>query len=372
MPLALREIRRSALRFCLLAGAVGLLVLLLLFFQAVAGSLVTALSGSVAAIEADVLVYDGAAPANPAVSVLPPDAAERVAAVPGVSGVGMVGQAFALAERDGVQEDAVVIGVEEGRPGLPVTLGDGRVPRAEGEALVSTSGFGEAWATGDRAVIVDTDLAVEVVGTAPDATANASATLYVPLATYEALVRSRVGPQAPLPISFLAVTVDEGADPEAVAADIESAVTDVAALTRADAVDALPGIGTIGRSFGILYALLYLVVGVVTGVFFLILTVQKREALVLLRAIGAERRDVVALVLTQVVLVVGVGAAIGTGAAVALLAAARDTFGAALDGPTAATSAAVVLVIGLLASLGAVRRVTAIDPVEATRSGWLG
>ena len=110
---------------------------------------------------------------------------------------------------------------------------------------------------------------------------------------------------------------------------------------------------------------------IVTGVFFLILTVQKRDALVLLRAVGARRRDVVVPVLVQVVVVVGFGALVGSGVTAGLLAAARGTFGAGLDPGTAATSSAVILVLGLVAAGGAVRRVLAIDPAEATTSGGI-
>ncbi len=70
----------------------------------------------------------------------------------------------------------------------------------------------------------------------------------------------------------------------------------------------LPGAGQITQSFGILYLLLFVVVTIVTGVFFLILTVQKSDALVLLRAVDASRADVVRPVLIQVVIIVGLGA----------------------------------------------------------------
>jgi ABC-type antimicrobial peptide transport system permease subunit len=76
---------------------------------------------------------------------------------------------------------------------------------------------------------------------------------------------------------------------------------------------------------------------------------------------------VVVPVLLQVVGVVGGGAVVGAAAAWALLRAARDTFGAGLDGSTVVVSVAVVLVLGLGAAAGAVRRVLRIDPIEATR-----
>jgi ABC-type antimicrobial peptide transport system permease subunit len=66
-------------------------------------------------------------------------------------------------------------------------------------------------------------------------------------------------------------------------------------------------------------------------VFFLILTVQKEDALVLLRAVGASSRDVITSVLIQVLVVVGLGALIGSAVTAGLLALTRDVFGAGLQ-----------------------------------------
>ena len=117
--------------------------------------------------------------------------------------------------------------------------------------------------------------------------------------------------------------------------------------------------------------LLYVVVTIVTGVFFLILTVQKKDALVLLRAVGASTLDVTGSVLIQVLVVVGLGALIGTMVTAALLALTTDVFGAALSPATTATTVGVIVVLGLVASVGAVRRVLAIDPVNATSTGGI-
>lgn len=369
MRIALREMRRSKARFALLGGAVGLLVLLLLFFQAVAGTLVTALTGAIAEARADVLVYDDRARSNPATSVLPADAVDAVAAVEGVAEAAGFAVTVTPVTADGEEQGAALIGFQPGAPGTPTTLAEGRLPRADDEAVASGSGFDAGFPLEAVVSLGDTD--VEVVGTATDAAYNATPTLYLPWDGFEAFVQARTGAPGPVPLSAVAVVVDEGSDPGAVAERISAEIDGVEALDRAAAVAALPGIDTIDRSFGILYLLLFIVVTIVTGVFFLILTVQKRQALVLLRAVGAERRDIVTLVLFQVVAVVGLGVLIGAGLASGLLSATRDVFGSTLDPATTARSAAAILALALLAAGGAIRRVLAIDPVEATSTGGL-
>lgn len=371
MFLALREIARSRARFALLGGAVGLLVVLLLFFQSVAGALTGALTGALANQTAEVVVYGDRARQNPAASVLAPDVVDAVAAVEGVDAAAAVVQAFVTARGpDGEEVDAVVVGIEPGRPGTPSEV-TGDLPGA-GQALSSGSGFDPGFATGSTVAVGPAEL--EVVGEAVGAAANASPTLYVTRSTFGELVSARGGAPGPAggtPISWVGVDPVDGLAPEVLADRITAAVDGVEALPRPAAVEALPGVGTITQSFGILYALLYVVVTIVTGVFFLILTVQKRDALVLLRAVGARRRDVVAPVLLQVVVVVGLGAAVGTAVTAALLAAARDTFGAGLSPVTTLTSTAAILALGLVAATAAVRRVLAIDPAEATTVGGL-
>ena len=54
------------------------------------------------------------------------------------------------------------------------------------------------------------------------------------------------------------------------------------------AIENLPGVGSITQSFAVILLLAFIVVVLVTWVFFLILTVQKTSSLTLLRAVGAS------------------------------------------------------------------------------------
>lgn len=369
MYIALKEIRRSAGRFLLLTTAVGLLVLLLLFFQAVGGALTGGLTGAVDRSRADVLVYDERARRNPSASVLDPAVVDAVAAVDGVAATSPIAITIATGAIDGEDVDVALFGGDPTGPSVPRDIAEGRLPETAGEALASSSALEEGFAVGD--VIEVAGQRIEVVGTADDAAFNVLPTLYVPLEAVTAIVQARAGAPVEVPPSLVGVAVDEGADPVTVAQAITADVPGVDALDRDTAVAELPGVGTVTQSFSILYLLLFIVVTIVTGVFFLILTVQKRDALVLLRAVGGGRRDVLVPVLVQVLLVTGVGAVGGALVAGGLLAAARDVFGTGLDPATAATTVAGIIALGLLASVGAVRRIQAIDPVEATTPGAL-
>ncbi|WP_020377879.1 ABC transporter permease [Candidatus Microthrix parvicella] len=392
MFVAFKEIRRSLGRFSLLTLAVALLVLLLLFFQAVAGTLTSGLTGGLESSSAQVFVYDQQARSNPATSVLRPGAQQEIAAVGGVAATSPIGLSVFTArligsaapgdgsggaqsggaqsggaQSGGAELDVQLVGGDPSGPSVPAKVADGRLPKAPGEALFSGSAF-------DTPIDIGRKVAVEgmtftVVGSADDAAFNVLPTLYVPFEDYVKVSQERAGSPVDVPPSLIGVTVADGAEPAEVAQRLNESVDGIEALDRADAVAALPGVGQITQSFTILYLLLYIVVALVTGVFFLILTVQKEDALVLLRAVGAGSRDVITSVLIQVLVVVGLGALIGSAVTAGLLALSRDVFGAGLSPSTTAATVGLIVVIGLVASVGAVRRVLAIDPVRATSKG---
>ncbi|MCB0874171.1 MAG: ABC transporter permease, partial [Thermoleophilia bacterium] len=305
--IALSEIRRSAGRFVLLTAAVALLVLLSLFFQTVGNGLSAGLTGAYERTSADVLVYDQRARLNPFASVLGPDVPAAVGRVDGVQEAAPVGIVPITANRGtGRNEvDVTVWGGADRAAGRPSELSAGRYPESPGEAVNSDATFDRPFNVGDTVTLEGRPM--RIVGEAPDASLNITPTLYVSFADYAALVASRRGlpDGSAVPPGLVAVTVADGRDPAQVATAINDSVDGVEAVTTGKAVDSLPGAGQVNRSFAILNVLLFAVVTVVTAVFFLILTVQKRRALVLMRAVGASRWDVVKPVLLQVVVVVG-------------------------------------------------------------------
>ena len=367
MYVAFGEIRRSLGRFTLLSLAVALLVILLLFFQSVAGTLTSGLTGGLESSSADVFVYDLRARRNPVNSLIPAAVRTDAAEATDVTAVAPIGLSVFTATSAGAEIDVQLVGGESTGPSFPADISDGRLPLASGEALFSGSGFDDPIEIGATVTVENIDF--EIVGAADDAAFNLLPTLYVTFDDFASASQTRAGVPIEVAPSLLGVTVADGADPAAVAESLTESIDGIEALDKSAAIAALPGVGQITQSFNILYVLLYLVVAIVTGVFFLILTVQKQDALVLLRAVGASSRDIVTSVLLQVLVVVAAGAVIGTAATAGLLELTRDVFGASLELTTTAVSVAAIVVLGLLASVGAVRRVLAIDPMHATTSG---
>ena len=123
------------------------------------------------------------------------------------------------------------------------------------------------------------------------------------------------------------------------------------------------------QSFQVIFLLYALVVPLVTGLFFLIITFQKAGALTLLRAIGARSGMLVRSLLVQVVLVIGGGLVLGVALYAPLTRIRLGDIALRFDAAAVAFWAVLLLVLGLLSAVVAARRVLAIDPIEATTGG---
>jgi putative ABC transport system permease protein len=364
--------RRAKVRFALLTGAVALLVLLILFLQALLTGLVDQFIGAIRHQSAPVLVYNAQARKNLEGSIVLPAQQAAVAAVPGVAVAAPLGEGTFTVRAGGTEQDAVLFGYQLGGPGRPTTLTSGRLPTGPLEGVASSRNVAQGFGIGATVEIVPapggTALAVTVVGLADEINYSVAPVIFVDFATF-VQAKQAVNPDAAdvLP-SVLAVDVAQGSTPAQVTAAISAAVPGVEALTRQQAVDGSPGVAAVQQSFAVILLLFYLVVPLVTGLFFLIVTFQKAGALTLLRAIGSPSSPLVRGLLVQVVVVVLAGSAVATGifAAIASASGGSGSLSISVEPVTVALTVAGILVLALLTSLVAVRRVLRIDPIAAT------
>lgn len=368
MRLALREIVRARLRFSLLAVAAGLLVFLILFQSTLLSTLISFFSGALETQSGQVVVYSEEARKNPEGSVLPLDTVDEVAGVRGVERAGPFGIDTMTARAGGEELDVALLGYELDGPGKPTRLVEGRLPRADGEGVASDIDADRGFATGDTVTIIgpDGEYPIRIVGLSAKARFSVQPGIFVSYPSFEeASLIKNPDALAILPSMVLA-DPEPGTSPSTLADRITRDVDGVEALDRATAVDSLPGVAAVTSSFNIIQGLAFIVVTLVVGIFFVILTVQKAAALTLLRAIGASSGALVRSLLLQVVLVM-LGA-IAFGAAFLWLASLTSTadFPIAFELGIVLTRGIALMVLALLASLAAIRRVLRIDPIAAT------
>jgi putative ABC transport system permease protein len=366
MRLALAEIRGARLRFGLLTGAVALLVFLIIFQQTLAAALLGFFTGGLEHQSAEVLVYNEDARRNVEGSIIQPGTLEAVQAVEGVGTAAPFGEGTFTVRAGGELQDAVILGYELDGPGAPTRLSEGRLPRADGEGVASSVDADNGFGVGEVVEVVPGGYPITIVGLATDSRFAVLPTLFTSYATYEEVAfASNPDAQAVLP-TLIAVDPSAGVEPEALAQRITDEVPGVEALDRATAVESLPGVSSIRSSFSVVLGLAFIVVVLITGFFFLILTVQKMQALTLLRAVGASGGYLARNLAAQVTLVTVVGVAIAAGLLALASAASSEDFPIEADPVLILTTGLSVLVLALLASLASVRRVSTIDPASAT------
>jgi hemin transport system permease protein len=169
--------------------------------------------------------------------------------------------------------------------------------------------------------------------------------------------------------SALGVRPAPGVSAAALARRVNDVSTDADALTRDQAARKSPGVAQVRQSFQVIFLLYGLVVPLVTGLFFLIITFQKAAALTLLRAIGARSAVLVRSLLVQVLLVMAGGLALGVALYAPLSQMTLGSIELRFDGGAVAFWIVLLLVLGLLSAVVAARRVLRIDPIEATTGG---
>lgn len=368
MRLALAEIRRAKLRFGLLTGAVALLVFLILFQQALAGSLLGQFTGGLEHQSASILVYNADARRTVDGSRIPPQQLAAVSRVDGVAAAGPIGEgSFTAQLESGELKDTTIFGYDLGGPGFPTTLSAGRLPERDGEAVASAADAGVGYGIGQQLRVVPGDTTVTIVGLAKDIQFNVQPTLFLSFSTYEGLVRTTNPDARGVLPNLVGVEPASGVDASALATSITQEVGGVEALDLSTAVASLPGVSSIEQSFNIILGLAFVVVILLTGFFFLIITVQKTPSLTLLRAVGASGGFLLRDLVLQVIVVILAALAIAVPLTVfAVSASASDTFIAKVDPRVLLFSSAAVLILGVAAAVGAMRRVVRIDPAAAT------
>ena len=254
MFLALHEIRRGLVRFGLLAMAIGLLLFLVLFQQALQDGLLTSFVGALRNQSAPVLVYAIDGQRTLQGSVLTPDLESAILAVDGVGKHGRLGQGtFTTVVNDAEATDTAVIGTDN-ELGQPTALAAGRRPAAAGEAIGSSADF----AVGDSVAVTarGEPVTLAVVGVADDVQLSVTPTLFTTFDTYADTVRSVNPDAADIPANALAVAPVDGVTPEQLAARINDVVADADAVTRQEAADTTPGVAQVRQSFRVIFAAL--------------------------------------------------------------------------------------------------------------------
>jgi ABC-type lipoprotein release transport system permease subunit len=365
-----RGLRGRPLRAALTALGVALCALLTVVLFAAHRSLAAAVRTYPGRAGADLWVAPyGTDNLVRSTGVLAWELSEEALEVPGVAAADPILRAFVTAESEAGGRRATLLAIGYRLPdglGGPPPLREGRLPRRWDEVVLDRAAAARLGTRVGDGLRVG-GLAVTVVGLTTGTNLLATQFLFGDLGT---ACRA-----AGLPgrVSFVAVRVGQGADPEAVRRALLVRLAGTSVLTR----DAFVAANLREVSAGLLPLLALLVaLGLAVASVLVALLAQglveeRREDLAVLLALGAAPRRVGAGLLRGVVGLVAAGSAAGAGLAV-LLALALDRMAPAVELQPRLDDVAVTLALFLVAgALGAalpVARLRRVDPLEAFRS----
>lgn len=367
--LARRNLTRHRIRLVVSVGGIALALTLTLALDAIYAGVAGQLTTYIDRAGADVWVAQaGVRNLHMVASWLPESVTDEVRAVDGVSGVTPILYSTDAIVAGSERAVAYVIGLPPGSAmGGPWDMVEGAADLAPGEIIVD-AGFARraGVSVGDTVTVLGGD--ARIIGLSRGTASLMNSVAFVAFDSFRAL---RGG--APV-ISYVLASVEPGASPRAVAAEIERRVAGVSVQSRADmagserrlvmdmSADVIAIMSVIGFIVGLAVVALTVYVA----------TLARRREYGVLKALGARDRVLYGMVLIQAGLSVAAGFVVGL-VVTGLLAAVVPRVG--LDLELAITTASVAkvalfsLVIASLAALLPIRQIAGLDPANVFRKG---
>lgn len=363
MRLAWRELRRRPGRFAVAGGALTVLVVLLLLLGGLLDGLFLGSTGAVRAQRADVVVYSASAGDSFVRSRITPAERRTVEGVEGVKATGGIGFALLDARTAGVDDvlDVAVIGYQLAPHGVPE-------PPAPGRAWADDRLAADGVEEGDVLAVGPAGVKVEVAGFVSDTSYLQQGALWVEPGTWRA-IQSSSRPDATVAdgvFQALTVVAHDGVTAVVLARRIDEATGGrTSSLTKDEAVRSLPGTEQQDSVFTGLIGVTLFVAGLVSALFFVLLTLERTTLYATLKALGAPSGRLVLGVVLQAVVVAVAAIVIGGALALALAEVIPDAVPVQLEPSRVLTSAVLVLVTSAAGGLLTLRRIIRIDPAAA-------
>ncbi|MFB7665417.1 FtsX-like permease family protein [Kitasatospora sp. NPDC056138] len=352
MFVALRDIRFAKGRFALMGAVVTLITTLVVFLYGLTGGLASAASSAVAGLPADRIVFGAPAGAAPTVSfsnsTVSPAQAAAFASAPGVVSARPLGLSMTRLTTSAAAATVSVLGADAG---LLPPLKSGTAP-ADGQLAVgSETAALYHLVLGGQVQVGPEKLTVSAI--TEQRSYSHAPTVWTTVPTWERLS----GQSRPI---ALALSTSSGADP----GSLDSA-QGTKTVTVADSLTGINGFDAEQGSLQMIQGFLFVVSALVVGAFFTVWTVQRKPDIAVLKAVGASSGYLVRDALAQAAAVLVGGALLGGSAGAVGGVFASESVPFDVSVPGVAVPVTVMVLLGLVGAVLAVRRITAVDPLAA-------
>ena len=366
--LARRDLIVAKGRFLLMGTVVALIALLGVLLAGLAVGLVDAGTSGLSRLPVTHLAFQPGSEATFSRSFIPADAVDKLRGT-GVAETAPLGVSLFNARLEQGSSkpkvvDVALFGVEresfvapEAVAGSPLA-GSGPAP-----VVISKELADEGVKVGDQLVVGMDATALNVVGIADAGTYGHVPVAYTDLPTWEQVTPGATTPSGRGLVSAVALKLSPDASPAAVG---ERAGVDV--LTKKKAFDGSPGYVAETATMSLIRGFLLVISALVVAAFFTVWTVQRRDQIGLLKAMGASDRYVVGDAMLQVLILLVAATVVGTVLGLVLGALFPKDAPFTLTAPSVVGAGVALVLAGLVGSLVAVRRITSVDPLVALGS----
>lgn len=367
MYLALRDLRFARGRFALIGSVVAMIAVLGVILSGLASGLADSGISALRALPVTHLAFDKSATGELfSRSTVTTDTAARWAGQPGVRKAEPLGQELVhaqLAGSGGKQLDVAVFGVQPGGFLAPAPVSGKPLTDNSNGVLVSKDIVKEGVKIGDHLSAGQAGTELIVVGTIGHASFGHVGVVYAPLALWQRLHYGLTGalpPAAAHQATAVALQLAPGADTTAI-----DRLLGTQTVGKAGAYGASPGYTAESSTMTLIRGFLYAISALVVGSFFTVWTIQRRQEIALLKAIGASTRYILRDALTQAVTVLVAATAAGTAVGLALGGAMNGSAPFSLQSGQVTTAALLLIVLGLAGAAVAIRRITKVQALSA-------
>lgn len=365
MFIALRDLRFARSRFLIMGGVVALIAALSVVLSGLSTGLVDDNVSGVRSLPVTHLAFEGnGQDASFSRSTIGPDAWQTWAKAPGVQASAAYGNQLAhVTTTKGAEVDIALFGVPATSFVAPKPLSGKRLGTTQDGVLISQKVLDEGVRVGDTLVVDRVGTKLPVIGTVGDDSFGHVAVVYAPLRTWQRVHYGLPG-TVPKGAYEIATAVALKLDSRATIAATDKAAG-TATITKKKSYAASPGYSAETSTLLMIETFLYLISALVVGAFFLVWTVQRQPEIALVKALGAAGGYLIRDALAGVLIVLVGATATGVALGVALGALIGDAVPFALRAGPVLTAAVLLIVLGVIGALVAVRRIIAVDPLLA-------
>ncbi|AIQ21316.1 cell division protein FtsX [Paenibacillus sp. FSL H7-0357] len=368
MFLAMKELMHSKMRFLMIIIIFVLIAWLVFILSGLGNGLSTLAASTFKTMKADYVIFEEGSQSSMSKSLLSDQLMTEVELLPNVSAAAPMGStmATALKEQSTKNEDKLDIAVIGINPGsfLEPAIVEGESLSSENPTgvVVNSSMKDEGYNIGDTFQLDATTESLTIIGFVENQTYNHVASVFTPMDEWRKITFAAPGSDKGVTGPVNAIMVQgKDIDPEV----INSKLLGTDTVTRAGAVQGMPGYKEENGTILMMLAFLLAISAFVLGVFFYVITMQKTNQFGIMKAIGASNRFLGKAIVSQVFvlsltsIVVGILLTYGTAAIM------PKGMPFKLETSLVVTYSVILLIIAMLSSMVSVRKITKIDPLKA-------